>query len=99
MSAMSVSSQWSILVSKWSVVSGRGNKAVRFARHHSPLTTHDSRLTTDDSRRGQVTLEYFILFAAATLIAVAGLTSSGFWGQLAKTVEDFVNAAATKITN
>ena len=49
------------------------------------------------SQRGQVTLEYFILFAAVTLIAIAGLTSSGFWGQLAKTVEDFVNAAATKI--
>jgi len=44
-----------------------------------------------------VTLEYFLLFAAVTIVAIAGFTSFG--GDVIRTVEDFFNAAAAKITN
>lgn len=45
---------------------------------------------------GQVTIEYFLLFAAVALLTVLGLTR--FDVNVQQTVEDFVNAAASKIT-
>ena len=46
---------------------------------------------------GQVTLEYFLLFAAVAVAVIAGLQLFG--EQISSALQEFVNAAAKAITN
>lgn len=48
-------------------------------------------------RSGQITLEYFIIFAAVAAVTILGLT--GFGSNIRTTLEGFFNAAASKIAN
>ena len=50
-----------------------------------------------DRRTGQVTLEYFILFAAVTVAVVVGFQA--FHTDIRNALEGFFNAAATKMAN
>ena len=48
-------------------------------------------------RTGQVTLEYFLLFAIVAMATLLGFTT--FDENVRKTCEDFFNAAAADLTN
>jgi len=48
-------------------------------------------------RSGQVTLEYFIIFAAVAAVTIVGLTAFG--SNIRTALGGFFNAAATRIAN
>ena len=51
-------------------------------------------------RQGQVTLEYFILFALMAVLTILGMTTTtGFNVNIRTAMRDFVNAAAAKLAN
>ena len=64
-----------------------------------PATTNDRPETRDqrpETRRGQITIEYFLFFAAMIMILLYVLSQSN---KVQKGTKDFVNDAANKTVN
>jgi len=61
------------------------------------IATGQSATIRGQARRGQVVLEYFLVFAVVALLTLIGLTS--FDDDIRNALGEFFNAAANKIAN